>query len=120
MPRRDGPHLVEGANLVPFVRRIRDAVAKVEDSHDVFKLVGAAGFEPTTSLELNQGALTAELHAYFFTASNRWHPANQPWPDDLGAGKWHPFPQCYRHLKLLVDRAQMGDFPSANQMIPVR
>jgi hypothetical protein len=29
-------------------------------------LVGAAGFEPTASLEFNQGALTAELHAYFF------------------------------------------------------
>jgi hypothetical protein len=28
------------------------------------KLVGAAGFEPTTSLEFKQGALTAELHAY--------------------------------------------------------
>src|ERR1039458_9497821 len=27
-------------------------------------LVGAAGFEPTTSLEFRQGALTAELHAY--------------------------------------------------------
>ena len=28
------------------------------------KLVGAAGFEPTASLLFNQGALTAELHAY--------------------------------------------------------
>jgi hypothetical protein len=28
------------------------------------KLVGAAGFEPATSLMFKQGALTAELHAY--------------------------------------------------------
>src|SRR5215831_15064305 len=27
-------------------------------------LVGAAGFEPTTSLEFRQGALTTELYAY--------------------------------------------------------
>ena len=27
-------------------------------------MVGAAGFEPTTSLVFDQGALTAELHAY--------------------------------------------------------
>jgi hypothetical protein len=30
----------------------------------ILNLVGAAGFEPATSLEFKQGALTAELHAY--------------------------------------------------------
>jgi hypothetical protein len=39
-------------------------MAKVKNSHGFLDLVGAEGFEPTTSLELNQGALTAELCAY--------------------------------------------------------
>ena len=60
-------------------------------------MVGAAGFEPTTSLEFNQGALTAELHAYILvTASNRRYPPYQPWPQDLGPGKGHLFPQSDR------------------------
>ena len=40
------------------------AVTQAQNSHEL-GLVGAAGFEATTSLELRQGALTAELHAYF-------------------------------------------------------
>src|SRR5262249_22954825 len=35
----------------------------------LMELVGAAGFEPTTSLEFNQGALTAELHAYALSST---------------------------------------------------
>ena len=54
---------MKGADLLALVGRIRNAVADVKNPHVVY-LVGAAGFEPTTSLEFNQGALTAELHAY--------------------------------------------------------
>ena len=55
--------LMERPDFVAFIGRIRHSMAKVKDSHR--ELVGAAGFEPTTSLEFRQGALTAELHAYF-------------------------------------------------------
>ena len=41
-------------------------MTEVKNFHDTFELVGAAGIEPTTSLEFNQGALTAELYAYSF------------------------------------------------------
>ena len=34
MPRRHGPQLMKGANLITLVRRIRDAVAKVKNSHN--------------------------------------------------------------------------------------
>ena len=55
---------MKGANFIAFIRRIRNSMAEEKNFHGDFKLVGAAGFEPTTSLEFNQGALTAELHAY--------------------------------------------------------
>ena len=57
--------LVKDPDLITLVRGIRDAMADVKDPHYV--LVGAEGFEPTTSLELSQGALTAELHAYILS-----------------------------------------------------
>ena len=64
MSRSDRPHLMKSPNFVALVRRIRDSVTKVKDSHEELRLVGAAGFEPTASLVFNQGALTAELYAY--------------------------------------------------------
>ena len=67
MIRSDGSYLVERTNLITLIGRIGDTVAKVKNSHELGNLVGAAGFEPTTSLEFKQGALTAELHAYFVT-----------------------------------------------------
>ena len=57
---------MKGTDLIAFVRRVRDTVAEVKNSHGFIELVGAAGFEPTTSLVFIQGALTAELHAYVF------------------------------------------------------
>ena len=57
------PQLIESADFVAFVGRIRNTMAKEENSHGCV-LVGAAGFEPTAPLRFNQGALTAELHAY--------------------------------------------------------
>lgn len=65
MPSRDGTQLMKRTDLVAFIRRVGNSMAKVKDSHwfDVY-LVGAAGFEPTTSREYFLGALTAELYAY--------------------------------------------------------
>ena len=64
VPLRNRSQLVESADLLPLVGRIRDSMTEVEDSHNLEGVVGAAGFEPTTSLVFKQGALTAELHAY--------------------------------------------------------
>ena len=49
------PYLVKRTNLIALVGGIRQPVADVEDSHNVSWLVGAAGFEPTTSLEFKSG-----------------------------------------------------------------
>ena len=56
---------MKSTDLVALVGRIWQPMAEVKDSHE--GLVGAEGFEPPTSLEFNQGALTAELHAYIYT-----------------------------------------------------
>ena len=72
MPSRDRLQLMECTDLLSLIRGIRDAVTKIQDSHGCV-LVGAAGLEPTTPLEFKQGALTAELHAYFRITSYRWN-----------------------------------------------
>ena len=52
-------------------------MAQVEDAHGIsWNLVGAAGFEPTTSLVFDQGALTAELHAYSPPQTDGTHRIN--------------------------------------------
>lgn len=56
---------MECANSRPCWGELRNAMAEIPRSHHKpNSLVGAAGFEPTTSLEFEQGALTAELYAY--------------------------------------------------------
>jgi hypothetical protein len=73
---RHGAYLMESTDLIALVRRIWDTVAKVKNFHGLSKLVGAAGFEPTTSLLFSQGALTAELHAYVLLQMDGTHRIN--------------------------------------------
>jgi hypothetical protein len=119
MPGCDRFELMERANFLALVRRIRYAVTKEKNAH-VYGLVGAAGFEPTTSLEFNQGALTAELHAYSWSASHRWNPPNQSRPQHLRQGKRHLFPNRDRQPKLAIERAQLRNLLCANKLITVR
>src|ERR1051326_7537071 len=119
MPRSHRTQLMKGANLVALVRWIRDAMTKVKNSHDR-NLVGAAGFEPTTSLEFRQGALTAELYAYVQFSSNRRYPSNQSWSEDLRPGIRHLLPQNHRQPELLVNRTELGNFLRPDELILVR
>lgn len=119
MPSSQGPQLMKYADLIALIGRIRNTVADVKDPHGI--LVGAEGFEPTTSLELNQGALTAELHAYMpvhFT-SNRRNPSNQPRPEDLSHSKGHLLPQRDGQLELLIHWTELRNLFRPNQLIPV-
>lgn len=78
---------------------------------DKLKLVGAAGFEPTTSLEFIQGALTAELYAYaLFSTSDRRYPTNHMRSKNLGQRQWQLFPQCNGRLELRIHGAHVGYF----------
>src|ERR1035438_8234406 len=91
----------------------------------VLELVGAAGFEPTTPLEFNQGALTAELYAYSFVftsnvfTSNRRYPSDQLWSKHLRPGERQPLPQRHRQPKFRINRAHFRDSLRPDQMITV-
>lgn len=98
MPCSQGPQLVKYADLVALIGWIRNAVADVKDPHGI--LVGAEGFEPTTSLELNQGALTAELHAYM--------PVTLPQTD--GTHRINLGPRTLVHAKGIFFHTAMGNW----------